>query len=162
MNRLKQCTKKALAGSITRLMHRANRTEGGALVEMAVTLPLILLIMTGIFSFSVALHQKLLLSEAVSNAGRTLAIERGQTDPCADTYTALTAAAPTLDPSQLSVSMTLKSGGTSYANSCSGSGSAMSAGDTAQIVATYPCVLGVYGVSFSRCQLRSQISEVVQ
>ncbi len=141
----------------------ARETEGGAMVEIAVTLPLILLVMTGIFSFSIALHQKLTLTQAVSNGGRTLAIERGQSDPCSDSYNAMLAAAPTLDPSKLSVSITLKSGGTSYTtHTCSGTSGAMAAGDVAQIVATYPCTLQVYGVNFSQCQLRSQISEVVQ
>lgn len=32
---------------------------GGSLVELAVSLPILLLIMTGIFSFSIALNQKL-------------------------------------------------------------------------------------------------------
>ncbi len=38
--------------------------EGGALVEMAISLPILLLIMTGIFSFSVALYQKLQLARS--------------------------------------------------------------------------------------------------
>jgi hypothetical protein len=50
--------------------------QGGAPVEMAVSLPVVLLLMTGIFSFSTALYQKLQLAEAVSNAGRVLAAER--------------------------------------------------------------------------------------
>ena len=56
-----------------------SREEGGALVEMAVTLPIVMVIMTGVFSFSIALYQKLQLAEAVSVGGRQLAVARGQT-----------------------------------------------------------------------------------
>src|SRR5579871_6740958 len=81
--------------------------EGGALVEMAVSLPIMLLIMTGIFSFSIALYQKLQLAEAVGNAGRMLAVDRGSQDPCADAATAIYAAAPGLAKSQISFIFTL-------------------------------------------------------
>ena len=52
---------RALAGSNTR---------GSALVEMAVVLPPLLLVITGVAAFSIALAQKLELAEAVSNGGR--------------------------------------------------------------------------------------------
>lgn len=134
-------------------------SDGGALVEIAVTLPIILLIMTGIFSFSVALHQKLQLSEAVSNGGRTIAIERGDSNPCLTTANAIYSAAPGLDPSK----MTLKiSFGTTSNNAGSCSGATMTAGDNATVYAEYPCSLGVYGVNFAACTLRTEINEVIQ
>ena len=67
--------------------------HGGALVEIAVAMPILMVMLTGIFSFSIALYQKLQLSEAVSNGGRYLATARGQTDPCSLTTSAIYAAA---------------------------------------------------------------------
>ena len=69
-------------------------TRGGALVETAVSMPIILVLMTGIFSFSIALHQKLALAEAVSAGGRVLAVERGDTDPCQKATDAIYAQRP--------------------------------------------------------------------
>ncbi|HEY2470740.1 MAG TPA: TadE/TadG family type IV pilus assembly protein [Terracidiphilus sp.] len=136
--------------------------QGGALVEMAVTLPLILLLMTGIFSFSVALYQKLQLAEAVSNAGRVLAAERGDTDPCKTTTSALYAAAPGLAQSNLTISYTLNGVSVgSGVTSCSGTTN-MIAGGSAQITATYPTSVSVYGKGLSSFNLATQITEVVQ
>jgi Flp pilus assembly protein TadG len=148
-----------------------SRTEGSALVEMAVTLPLVMLIMTGIFSFSIALYQKLMLAEAVSNAGRVLASDRGDNDPCKTAANALSSAAPGLTPSGITVTFVLDGttqpgSGPATTASCPGTGttanSYMVAGQTAQIQAKYSCSLGVYNTSFSSCQLGSQITEEVQ
>lgn len=141
--------------------------EGSALVEMGVALPMVLLLMTGIFSFSTALYQKLQLAEAVSNAGHLLAVDRGDDDPCKTATTAIYAAAPGL--SQSSISLTYVLGGVNYGagvTSCPGSsGTAnanMTAGGSAQVIATYPCALQVYGVKYASCNLGTQVTEVVQ
>ncbi|HTB97089.1 MAG TPA: TadE/TadG family type IV pilus assembly protein [Terracidiphilus sp.] len=148
-----------------------SREEGSALVEMAVTLPLVMLIMTGIFSFSIALYQKLMLAEAVSNAGRVLASDRGDNDPCKTAAAALTSAAPGLSASGITVTFVLDGTtqpGSGPANSASCPGSSktansyMVAGQNAQIQAQYSCSLGVYNTTFSSCQLSSQITEEVQ
>ena len=129
------------------------------MVEIAVTLPLILLLMTGIFSFSIALYQKLMLAEAVSNGGRVIAVSSSYTDPCAATTSAIYAAAPGLDPTKISLSFVLN--GVAHTTSCSKTTDLIS-GKTAQVIASYPCSLNVYGVSYTKCQLVSQITEVVQ
>jgi len=141
--------------------------EGGALVEMAVTLPVVMIIMTGIFSFSIALYQKLQLAEAVSVGGRFLAVDRGDTDPCASTTAKIVAAAPGLTAANITLTYTLN--GTSQGTgttSCPGKSGAANAymisGDYAQITATYPCSLTVYGAKYSSCSLGTQITEVVQ
>src|ERR1035437_9035566 len=66
-----------------------SRADGGALVEVAVTLPIVLLIMTGIFSFSTASFQKMELAQAVGTGGRVLAVARGNTDPCKTSASAI-------------------------------------------------------------------------
>lgn len=141
--------------------------EGGALVEVAVTLPIVMVIMTGIFSFSIALYQKLQLAEAVSVGGRQLAVARGQTDACTMVTNAIYAAAPGLTSNSITLTYVLN--GTSPTNGTSnGAGVSscsttdLAAGTYAQVKATYPCSLSVYGMSYTSCSLGTQITEVVQ
>lgn len=155
--------------------------EGGALVEMAISLPIMLLVMTGIFSFSVALYQKLQLAQAVGNAGRLLAVDRGSNDPCADATNAIYAAAPGLTQSGISVTYNLynpnpPSGGTGAIGSSGALGKScytaggnvyMGAGGTAEIQASYSgCMLNIVNVwgknMKGACTLSAQVTEVVQ
>jgi Flp pilus assembly protein TadG len=142
-------------------------SEGGALVELAVTLPLFLIIMTGIFSFSIAYYQKLLLAEAVANGGRALAVSRGYADPCASTAAAIYGAAPTLNPANMTLTFTLNSvsygtGVTTCPGANSGPNANMVEKMPAQITATYKCNLSVYGMKFANCSLGTTITEVIQ
>ena len=139
-----------------------NDAQGSAIVETAVALPVILLLMTGIFSFSIALHQKLTLAEAISNGGRVLAAERGDTDPCKTTTAAIYAAAPTLSQSNLTLSYTLNGVAVGTGTTtCSGTTN-MVAGGSAEITASYPISISVYGKSFGSFPLTTQITEIVQ
>ncbi len=142
-------------------------SDGGALVEMALTLPLIMAVMTGIFSFSVALYQKLQLAEAVSSAGHLLATDRGDNDPCTTATNAIYAAAPGLSQSKITLTYTLNghnygSGTTACAAGAGVANANMVANGTAQIQATYTCALAVYGMKFTGCSLTSQLTENVQ
>jgi len=142
-----------------------NRSEeGGALVEMAVTLPLLMMIMTGIFSFSIAIYQKLQLAEAVSNGGHYLAVDRGDADPCKTVANAIYSSAPGLN--QNSISLTFTINGVPTGPTCPGASGAANAdmvsGGNAEILASYPCALSVYGANFTSCNLQSDITEVVQ
>ena len=56
--------------------------DGQAMVEMALVLPVLLLVVTGILTFGLAFNNYILLTEATSVGARTLAISRGgTTDP---------------------------------------------------------------------------------
>jgi Flp pilus assembly protein TadG len=150
-------------------------SEGGALVEMAVTLPLIMLIMTGIFSFSMALYQKLQLAEAVAAAGRELAVDRGSHDPCADVQNTIDNGAPGLSRSVLNAGIVVTINGTQEpSGSCPGSGTTGANTDlnnaqglSAEVQVSYPIVLNVTniwggGSNFGNVSLISQVTEVVQ
>src|SRR6266702_4076271 len=112
------------------LSRRASGEQGSALVEMALVTPIILLLMTGMFSVSMVTYQKLELAEAVSAGARYLAVDRGDSDPCATVANVVYGAAPGLSKTKMSLSFVLN--GTSYANvaTCSGT-TAMVAGKTA-------------------------------
>jgi Flp pilus assembly protein TadG len=153
---------------------------GSALVEMGIAMPVMLLMLTGIFSFSVVLYQKLQLGESVSNAGRVMALERGDTDPCATTASAIYAAAPALAKSNLTLTFVLGgtntsgtvTGGTTYggtkgtAPTCTAAGNggaaALQSGWPAQISATYPCNFSVYANNLGSCSVSTTVIEVIQ
>ncbi len=144
---------------LTNTPERASET-GSVLIETALVLPVILLLMTGIFSFSLALYQKEALAHGVSTASRYLATDAGATDPCADTAAKLYASAPTLVQKSIGLSFVLD--GVSYSGAtCSGT-THLVTGRSAQITATYPCTLSWYGVSPTTCSLQESITEVVQ
>lgn len=142
--------------------------QGSAIVELAFGLPILLLILTGIFWFSIALYQKLQLAEAISVGGRYLAVDRGDTDPCASAASKIYAAAPGLTQSNLTLNFTIN--GVPTGASCpGGSGAAngnMVSGANAQISASYPCTLvffKAYGSSPSTvCDIKAAVVEVVQ
>lgn len=151
------------------MRHRVAETEGNALVEMALSLPILLMLFTGIFSFSMAIYQKLALAEAVSVGGRFLAVDRGDTDPCKSTTSKVQGAAPGLTPGSMTFTYTLNgtvTSGTSCPGSSGGPNTNMVSGANAQIQVTYPCVLQYFKAFgspyFGSCTLNSSIVEVVQ
>jgi Flp pilus assembly protein TadG len=148
---------------------RSREQEGQAMVEMALVLPVLLLVVTGILTFGLAFNNYLLLTEATSVGARTLAISRGETtDPCATAATAVYAAAPLLVAADLSFTFVLN--GTTYTGASCSSGSSttgaagnLKQGAYASVTVTYPCNLAVYGANYApNCSLQSQISELVQ
>jgi Flp pilus assembly protein TadG len=151
-------------------LHKLLRfTKGSSLVEMALVLPMLMLIVTGIFTFAIAINNYVQLTNAVATGAQLLAISRGQTlDPCSITSTAIINGAPTLTPSSLTFKYVIN--GNSYSGtSCSSSSTTTGAagnlqqGATAQVTVTYPCNLSVYGHNYApTCKLQAQTTELVQ
>jgi Flp pilus assembly protein TadG len=155
--------------------HHASGESGSALVEFALVLPMFLLLATGMTTFGFALNQYLELTNAVAIGAQNLSISRNNTtNPCLDTSTAIYNAAPFLSPGGITLTYTLD--GTKYgpftgatANTCSSSSSSTGAagnlvmGQPAEVEATYPCTLAVYGTNFlPGCTLHAQVTEIVQ
>ena len=134
-------------------------SEGGALTETALLLPVFLTLVTGIFAFSVAFSNELTLTSAVGAGAQYLqSIRTSSSDPCADTLTAITNAAPSLNASSISLTFSLN-GTTVTGNSCSGDESDLVQGAPVTVSATYPCALPIYGTKFSGCQLAAKVTE---
>lgn len=147
--------------SLGRVCRAGRRRErGGTLIEFTLVMPILLLVMTGMASFGFALHNDLVLTNAVNLGSQLLAFSRGQTtDPCATAYAAITAAAPSLTSG---ISVTYVINGTTYTtNTCSAGAAQMVQGANAQITASYPCNLAVLGETFS-CKLQTQVTEFIQ
>lgn len=143
--------------------------EGGqSLIEFALVVPILMLIVMGIFTFGFTFNHKLMLTDAVAVGGRSLAISRGATaDPCKDTANVVYGVAPLLTHSQMTFTFVLS--GTSFpfgmgvAPTCAAGAADLTQGGTAQVTATYPCQLSIYGVNYApSCLLTSQTSEVIQ
>ena len=141
--------------------------RGQAFVEFAIVAPLLLMLLTAIAMFGIAFDRYLALSFATDAGAQLLAISRGQTtDPCTTTSAAVYSAAPQLTAS--SVKFTILLGGTAVANAaasptCSGKQTLLVQANTAQVTATYPCNIQIFGMNpVPRCTLTAQTSVAIQ
>jgi Flp pilus assembly protein TadG len=152
--------KSACRAWLGRARRRAAAEDGAALVEIALSLPVLLAVLTAIFSFGIAFSNQLTLTQAVGTGAQFLQqIRATTTDPCADTINAISSAAPTLKKASITLALTMN-GSTVSASSCSGSQSNLIQGQAVTVAATYPCNLMVYGVKFtSGCLLGAQVTE---
>jgi Flp pilus assembly protein TadG len=138
--------------------------HGNMLVEIAISMPLLLLVCTGIFDFGIAYYDQLTLIQAVGSGAQYLQeIRTTTTNPCSDTLAAIEKAAPTLAPGKIALAITMNgtsepSTGTPTTNlSCSGAQSYLVQQAPVVVTATYPCSLPIVftrGVTWiSSCQL---------
>ncbi|MGO8731502.1 MAG: TadE/TadG family type IV pilus assembly protein [Terriglobia bacterium] len=144
-------------------------SEGGLeLVEFALLLPILLTLVTGMLTCAMAFQNYMELTDAVGVGARALAISRGNTtDPCNTTAQAVYNAAPTLKST--SITLTFSLNGTPYSGAtCSSTSTTTGAagnlvqGASAQVTATYPYSLSIYGIKASSGNLTAQTTEIVQ
>ncbi len=135
----------------SRLRAILRREDGQSVLEFALTLPVLLLVVTGITAFGVAFNNSIILTEATSIGARQLTVSRGQTlDPCQTFSGAVFAAAPLLKQSNMTFTISLN--GTTYTGTtCAGSASSgapsnMVLGTNVVVTVTYPLSLNVYGM----------------
>jgi len=148
----------ARSGSILTLLRDClrNNDEGGALVETAFVLPILGSLVLGIFTVGVMFTNDLDLTEATGSGAQYLQLIRtSTTDPCADTFTAIKNAAPSLIPGNITLKFSLN--GTTV----NGDQSDLVAGEPVSVTAYYPCNLTIYGVNFAPagCTLTASASE---
>jgi Flp pilus assembly protein TadG len=165
-----------VAGFVQRARLRTGDERGQALLEMAIMLPILLLLVTGIATFGLAYSNYLSLTDAVYIAGQQLAVSRAQTtNPCSLVGTTIQAALPAgMVPGNVTITLILN--GVQYgayagtaASTCSSSSNTTGAagnlvqGQNAEIIASYPCNLSVYGHNIApTCNIGTQITELVQ
>jgi Flp pilus assembly protein TadG len=139
-----------------------NPRRGQSLVEFSLVMPVLFLVMTGIVSFGLTMHDYLVLTNGVNSGAQVLSMSRGQTtDPCATAVTAMENAAPSLTTANLTFAFVIN--GTSYTGtSCTAGAANMLQGDTARVTVGYPCVLAVYGMGAPGCGLKSTTTEMIQ
>lgn len=159
-----RCEKLSVARRIRATVCAGN--EGGSLVEFALVLPMMMVLITGMFSFGIILNQYLVLTHAVDTGARLLAVSAGQTsDPCSTASAQITASAPTLSSKGLAYSYVI--GGSPYSGTtctgvpATGAGS-LTSGTTVLVTATYPCQLNVFALWNKQCTLTAATAELVQ
>lgn len=163
------CVEGCSRGERGRARLRTTNELGSSVIEVALVMPILLLVVTGICTFGIALNNYLMLTESTSIGARLLAISRQQTtDPCAYTVPAIYNAAPLLTQANFSFHwvFTEQNGtvdGTYNGTTCTAAAAYMQQGEAAQVTVTYPCSLAVYGVNYSPgCTLKAQTTELIQ
>ncbi len=147
---------------------RSLEEQGQAVVELAVFMPVLLLLITGLTSFGLTVSTYLRLTDATRIGAEQLAIDRYQTlDACNTVSSAVLAAVPQLTPSKLTFALVLN--GTSYTGTTcasstysSGASSKLVENSAATLTVTYPCTLGLYKVAYHSCILQAQTTELIQ
>ena len=141
--------------------------QAQSIVEFALTVPILLMVVTGIMAFGIVFNNYIMLTEATSVGARQLTVSRGQTlDPCQTLSSAVAAAAPLLKTSNLTFTLTLN-GDTYPGTSCSGSSTSgapadMVLGTSAVVKVTYPYSLGIFRSIVSNGLLTAQTTELMQ
>ena len=136
---------------------------GQALIELAVVIPVLLLIATGIGAFGIAMVNYLRLVDGVNEGARQMVVIRSQTnDPCATLSTVVQNAAQSLTASNLSFTFVFN--GTTYTGkTCTAGAADLVQGTSGKISATYPCSIAVYKSSFAPgCTLQAATTELIQ
>jgi Flp pilus assembly protein TadG len=160
---------------------RLRRGEAGSTVaETALVLPVLLVVLTGIFSFGIILNQYLVLTNAVNGGARGFAASAPGTDggtsledsgdPCEYAATTIQNSASNLTASNLSYTITYTVAKTSAVTKYTGTGSsspscsglAMTQGDSVEIQAVYPVTPVMYGWTNKSFSLTAQSTELVQ
>jgi Flp pilus assembly protein TadG len=149
-------------------------SEGSALIEMALVLPVMTLLITGTCSLGLVLNNYLVLTSAVQSGAMQVAVSAGESglDPCNLAATTVSAAAPTLKASQIQYNFTFSGApsgeqtqgpftGTS-ASTCSSYNQYLSANSTLTVTVSYPIQLLIYGWSPRSISLRAQSVQLVQ
>jgi Flp pilus assembly protein TadG len=140
--------------------------DGGPLVEFAMVLPMMVMVMTGIFYLGVGLAQYIQLTNATDIAARQISVSRGVSaqaaDPCNTGTTYFESAAPNLAASNLTFTYTIN-GVAKTATTCTSLAlTSASQGETASVQVSYPVHLGIYGLGWSTVNLKAQTSEIIQ
>lgn len=134
---------------------KRRREEGQAMIEMALILPVLLLLIGGIVKFGIVYNNHIILTDSVRVGSRQLALGRGLPDGCTPAIKRLKDSAENLDPTKIVVAAPVFGGG----SACN----TMFQGDASTISATYPCELTIFGIDFfPSCTLKASATEAVE
>ncbi len=151
------------------------------MVEFALVLPLLLLVLTGIFSFGIIFNQYEVLTNATNTAARAFALSAGggvgsskstapNSDPCAYAASALQDDVSGIKTADLTYTIVYTVTATSVSTTYSGTGSSnpscsgllMSEKDTVKMTVTYPVSALLYSWTSKSYTLTAQDMEFVQ
>jgi len=139
--------------------------QGNAVVEIALTLPLVVLIITVIWQLGIVFNQMISLTQATTAAAQVLQADRLSTsnDPCGDTFSAIKAAAPTLTSSKIGITFVFNGNTAITQTSCPGKQTQLVQGGSVSVQTTYPYSISLIGyklTSLSGTMNSGTISEI--
>lgn len=152
----------------------SEESSGQALLEFAVVAPLLLLLCLGMVVFGIALNEQLVISNATELAAQQVAISRGQTtssdNPCEIAETTFTNAAPDLNASNLTFTLTLSgqsaiastTGAGNFATATNCSSAALVEGQTVTLTVSYPYTASFINFGTKSYTLTSTIEQVIE
>lgn len=167
----------ALSQRVARQVRHLRREERGSqLVELAIAVPLLLALLTGMASFGIVFLDYFTLTNGADAGARTLALYRGSStsasnpwDPCAAAVTGLYNAAPRLSQSSLSITVVItpyQGTATTYppgqSASCASQSLGSQGGGTVQVSASYPVQTPIYGWKTTSISLTASTTERIQ
>lgn len=150
------------------------RNEGSALVEMAVVLPVMMVLITGTCSLGLVLNDYLVLTNSVQSGAMQVAVSAGQSglDPCNLAATTISGGAPTLAAANITYSFVFSGAPTGQtgqgpfkgtsASTCSSYNAYLNANTSFTVTAKYPIQLFIFGWSPQSFSLQTQSAQMVQ
>ncbi len=145
------------------------REAGGALIELALVMPLLMGLVLGTFTIGLSMITYVALTSAVGAGAQALALSRGSSgvaDPCAAAVSAVYKGAPMLAQSNLvfTVKWTAGQNTTTYTGSSALScpNANLTAGAQAQLAVTYPGQLFFFGYRPRTFNMTASTVELVQ
>jgi Flp pilus assembly protein TadG len=134
---------------------------GVAAVEFALISPVLFAMLLGMFSFGIAMKNYLIITSAAGQGALTFALSRGTVTPYTTTRTAILAAVPTLTQASITIALTVNAVACTSDATCS---TALVAGKSAVVTATYPCTLQVMGINYKPggCTLTTSTAQMIQ
>lgn len=162
------------------LRSEIGREDGQSLVEFGIVVPLLLLVLTGIFSFGIIFNQYQILTNATNSAARAFALSAGgaanststapSADPCAYVATIVQSDVPGMNTANLNYTIVYTVNSTSTATTYTGTGSTaptcanlvMNQSDTVQVTVTYPVSALLYSWTSKSYTLTATSTEFVQ
>ncbi len=148
-------------------LRRARREEGQALVELALAMPLLLLLVMAIIQFGIMLSDYSTLVNASRAGARELALGGTLTDPCTQAVNAAVASAsgqftiPSGDVTASFPTAGQATAGEDYCESGSTNGAEV-AGDQATVTISYPYRLSVFGMRLMNIDLTTTSTQAIE
>lgn len=150
--------------NLKRLERIGVREDGGAAVEFALTLPILIVFLFAIINFGLTFGNFIQLTDGVHLAARAAASGRGNATPYTNIKTALTNGAPGLTAATLNSNLVVTVNGTACATDAACQTALTSAQTKSAVVkSTYPCSLNVilYNLAPS-CTLTATTTEFIE
>jgi Flp pilus assembly protein TadG len=132
-------------------LQRLRREDGQAMTELALVLPIFVVLLFAIIQFGIAFNNYLTLTDATRAGARKAAVSRFIGDDGASAVAAVKAAASGLDQTKLAPVVT--------STNAAGAADWSTPGDVVTVTATYPYTINILGFSVQTGSLTSTTKE---